>query len=331
MSFSKSSGLVIATTLLLNGTIAVAADDVNATAKGDYGNVSIFVEGGATQTYGQKVRYNYDVTSDTFVDSDSKLSGDFYRTGLSLALPNVSSFGFINPTLSFVGSIEQIDATTALGAIGDTANNSILAIDGTIGDTAINNIEAGEIRQKNKTKTFDIVLADHLGQGWDIAPVVGLSVRSFDQNYTFDARINPKTNVAEVIDSKLRSNMTGLQLGAVGASPRWNGLRMVSALNVKAYYASTKNTAIQDRNSEYTSYSNLTENDAKTHLVAIPQLSLGLDYQFNAFSLVATIGASYSYGMPLIRMPSKVGERAGIDSDNGALSTTSTVKAIYAF
>ena len=320
--------------VVLSGS-ASAGEVTGRKAVGQYGDISIAVSSGVNYVHGQQISYTFDVPSDDELKTDDTsykitVGGTVgYRVPAESFLGN-SLFGARPSLVLGIGKASDDDIEIFRNR-GPTANSQPLGVSGQIESTTIPGIQRAEARTEYDTLDVDLSLVGELGDGWSLAPRAGLHYQNVEQTYQLNADFVGAPPTRLVFDTELESELAGVSLGITFGSPRWRGFRLLAGSELRGYVAHSKHTAVQDPNSGITNYSDITEVDKRDHFVGSFGLSGGTEFRYGLFSMTAMVRGNYIHGAPQIRMPTKLGERAGVDTTNNLWSVGGTLTATLAF
>tara|TARA_Y100000294_G_scaffold162254_1_gene167251 strand:+ start:2330 stop:3610 length:1281 start_codon:yes stop_codon:yes gene_type:complete len=332
--FCLSLGLGFLAAVVLSG-YASAGEVTGRKAVGQYENISLAVSSGVDYVRGQQISYSFDVPSDDQLKPDDTsemiaVSGSVgYRVPAESFLGN-SLFGARPSLVLGIGKAND-DDTEIFRNRGPVANSQPLGVSGKIESTTIPGIQRAEARIETDTLAVGFSLVGDLGDGWSLAPRAGLHYRNIEQTYILNADFVGAPPTRLVFDTELEGDMAGVSLGIAFGSPHWRGFRLLAGGELGGYVAHSKHTAVQDPNSGIVNYSDITEIDKRNHLVGSFGLSAGTELRYGLFSLTAMVRGNFIHGAPQIRMPTKIGERAGVDTANNLWSVGGLLTATLAF
>lgn len=273
---------------------------------------------------GAEVAYNYDVDDNDLILSDNKITGSYMdgALGFTLSQDTVLNGGFFGATPQFTLNLghHNLDASSQETVITG-GGNSPLGVDGEVIGAAFVD---GDFDADFEQKQFELggTLVGQHTAGLSFVPLAGIQGRTKHQNHEIMGRFSTDpNNPRSLMDSDLDSKMIGITLGGDLKADLTERLSFSATPKVNILYAHTTMTAIQDRDSNIGGVPDaVSRDDRENHVVYEPSITLGLNYDFNPFTLGLQAKGAYSYGNALIQLAETEGQPARIDTDNETYS-----------
>lgn len=282
-------------------------------------NIQFELESGVEQVNGVEVGYNYDIDENEIIKSGNNAKGFFVNSELGVQLGHdnwISGIGFGNRpevAVSFDWRKHYAEANEFLiPAVG----NSPLDINGAVlGVNFIAGTFVADFEQQQFESGLKIKGDPGDGSEASIIPVAGFAYRNLRQFHNLSGKFTTQpTNPRSIIESNLKSNMYGLDLGTEFRTKSYGGFSFSMTPSAKVFYAQSRMLASQDNGGTVASVPTISRVDKKNHFVAEPALKIGVTYTYDFLSIGINAFGAYAINNPLIKLPEATGQTAGIDS-----------------